>query len=120
MAVLVVDDSPAYLAALREVVAATEGFALAGAATSGEEAVALAAGAAPDLVLMDVRLPGLGGIEAGRRIARARPQTVVVLLSSAEEEAFPRGASAAAATLDKRRLSPSALADLWEAHSGGR
>jgi two-component system, NarL family, invasion response regulator UvrY len=112
--VLVVDDSPAYLGALRDVVAATPGFVLVGEATTGEYAVGVAASLAPDLVLMDVRLPRLGGAEAGARIRRQRPGTVVVLLSSAEEEAIPhRARVAASAVLDKRRLSPDALSELW-------
>jgi DNA-binding NarL/FixJ family response regulator len=123
--VLVVDDSPAYLGALRDVVRAARGFELIGEASSGEEAVHLAVRIGPDLVLMDVRLPGLGGIGASEHISEQRPGTVILLLSSAEEESLPaRAAVVAAATLDKRLLSPLTLAELWSAHRpdgpGGR
>lgn len=122
--VLVVDDSPAYLSALGEVVAATEGFVVVGEATSGERAVEMAAAMAPDLVLMDVRMPGLGGIAAGERIASRGAGTVVVLLSSADEKQMPRALGPGAAPmLDKRRVSPRTLAALWYAHrprAGGR
>jgi DNA-binding NarL/FixJ family response regulator len=118
--VLVVDDSPAYLGALRDVVAAAPGFQLVGEACSGEQAVELAARIDPDLVLMDLRLPGLGGIEAGARISQRRPGTVIMLLSSADDESMPERATAvAAATLDKRLLSPRTLAELWSAHRAG-
>lgn len=118
--VLVVDDSPAYLGALRDVVEATSGFVLVGEARTGERAVELAAAVEPDLVLMDVRLPGLGGIEAGAQIAATGSQTVIMLLSSADEQAIPRrSAAVAAAVLDKRKLSARALVELWSAHRPG-
>jgi DNA-binding NarL/FixJ family response regulator len=120
VSVLIVDDSPAYLGALRDVVVAAEGFDVVAEAGSGEEAVELAAGCDPDLVLMDVRLPGIGGIEAGARIRARRPGTVMVLLSSGDEDSLPgRATAVAAATLDKRLLSPATLAELWSAHGGG-
>jgi DNA-binding NarL/FixJ family response regulator len=118
--VLVVDDSPAYLGALRDVVEATSGFVLVGEARTGEQAVELAALVEPDLVLMDVRLPGLGGIEAGAQIAASGSQSVILLLSSADEGAMPRrSAAVAAAILDKRKLSARALVELWSAHRPG-
>ena len=114
---LVVDDSPAYLGALRDVVEATSGFVLVGEACTGEQAVELAAVVEPDLVLMDVRLPGLDGIEAGAQIAASGSQSVIMLLSSADEQAMPRRSTAvAAAVLDKRKLSARALVELWTAH----
>jgi DNA-binding NarL/FixJ family response regulator len=118
--VLVVDDSPAYLGALRDVVEATSGFVLVGEACTGEQAVELAALVEPDLVLMDVRLPGLGGIEAGAQIAASGSPSVIMLLSSADEGAMPRrSAAVAAAILDKRKLSARALVELWSAHRPG-
>jgi len=120
--VLVVDDSPAYLGALRDVVDAAGGFVLVGEARTGEEAVEVAARTDPDLVLMDVRLPGVGGVEAGARISASGSKSVIMLLSSADEETMPgRSSGVAAAMLDKRRLSPGTLADLWRQHRpGGR
>ena len=66
--VLVVDDSLPFRQATRELIHGTEGFECIGDANSGEAAVEQASRLEPDLVLMDVRMPGIGGIEAARRI----------------------------------------------------
>ena len=63
--VLIVDDQPPFLVAARRLIASTPGFESVGEATSGERAVTLAAALRPDLVLMDVRMPGLGGLGRG-------------------------------------------------------
>lgn len=106
--VLVADDSPSFLAAATDVVAATEGFELAAAAQSGEEAVDLATTHRPDLALIDVNMPGIGGSEAADRIAAASPATAVVLMTATPHSATPPEA------IDKRRLSPATLAEIWE------
>ena len=105
--VLLADDSEIFLGAAVEVVAASPGFELVGAAASGESAVGLAAETRPDLVLLDVRMPGIGGVEAGRRIADEHPKTLVVLVT-ADGESVNGGF----ATLDKRALTPARLASL--------
>jgi DNA-binding NarL/FixJ family response regulator len=87
--VLVTDDQAPFRRAARTVVEATAGFELAGEASSGEEAVALAASLRPDLILMDVRMAGIGGIEAARRIAAAHPAARTVLVSSDRAEDLP-------------------------------
>ena len=61
--VLVVDDQPGFRAALRALLDRTPGFAIAGEASTGEEGVEAAVLLDPDLVLMDVNLPGISGIE---------------------------------------------------------
>ena len=66
--VLAVDDQPPFLAILRAVVGATGHLELAGEAQSGEEAVVAAHELRPDMVLMDVRMPGIGGLKAAERI----------------------------------------------------
>jgi DNA-binding NarL/FixJ family response regulator len=109
---LVADDSSAFLDATIDVVEATEGFELVGTATSGEAAVALAASTLPDLVLIDVRMPGLGGIAAATRIREQQPATLVVMVTADSGTALAR--SAAFPVLDKRSLSPSTLAEVWE------
>ena len=68
VAVLIVDDQPPFRAAARAVVDAAPGFTVVGDAESGEEAVAAVGRWRPDLVLMDINLPGISGIEATRRI----------------------------------------------------
>ena len=109
---LVADDSSAFLDATIDVIEAIDGFEVVGTATSGEAAVALAASTLPDLVLIDVRMPGLGGIAAAQRIREQQPATLVVMVTADSSTALAR--SAAFPVLDKRSLSPSTLAEVWE------
>lgn len=90
--VLVVDDQAPFRAIARQVVELTPGFNVVGEAESGEDAVRLAAELAPRLVLMDINLPGINGIEATRRILTAAPATAVVLLSTYRESDLPADA----------------------------
>ena len=83
--VLVCDDSPMAREALRRGVAAVPGIERVVVAGSGEEAVARWAHDRPDLVLIDVRMPGLGGIEAARRILASDPTASVIMLTMAED-----------------------------------
>ncbi|RZS90333.1 LuxR family two component transcriptional regulator [Motilibacter rhizosphaerae] len=83
--VLVCDDSPMAREALRRGVAAVPGIERVAVAGSGEEALARWAHERPDLVLLDVRMPGLGGIEAARRILAADPTTSIIMLTMAED-----------------------------------
>jgi DNA-binding NarL/FixJ family response regulator len=86
--VLAVDDQPPFREAARRVVDATAGFAWAGEAGSGAEALVLVREREPDIVIIDVRMPGMDGIEAARRVIAERPR-VAVLLVSAEPLACP-------------------------------
>jgi two-component system, NarL family, invasion response regulator UvrY len=86
--VLAVDDQPPFREAARQVVDATAGFAWAGEAGSGAEAVDLVRASQPDIVIMDVRMPDMDGIEAARRVMAACP-AVAVLLVSADPLASP-------------------------------
>jgi DNA-binding NarL/FixJ family response regulator len=115
--VLVADDSSVFRDAAAEVVAATPGFELVGEAESGEGAVVSAERLHPDLVLLDLRMPGLGGLESARRI-QAGPAPIRVVLVTAggdeqvREESWP--------VVDKRSLSPATLSALWRAGAGER
>ena len=79
--VLIVDDQPFFRSAAREVVGALPGFRAVAEAASGPEAVAAVGKLHPELVLLDVRMPGMDGIEAARQIKAGHPRTVVVLIS---------------------------------------
>jgi two-component system, NarL family, invasion response regulator UvrY len=113
--VLTVDDNALYRRVIARVVASTPGFDCVGEAQSGEDAVTLVAALGAELVLMDVRMPGIGGIEAARRIIEQGAGRVAVVLMSSDPrllapETLPPGT---AGTLRKERLSPSELCALW-------
>jgi DNA-binding NarL/FixJ family response regulator len=111
--VLVVDDQDPFRRAMSAVVEETDGFVVVGAVASGEESVAAAAELSPDLVLMDVNLPGIDGIEAARQIAEAAAPPVVVLLSTYDEDDFELSGCGAAAYISKAALSPARLLQVW-------
>jgi DNA-binding NarL/FixJ family response regulator len=117
--VLVVDDQPPFRAAAKAVLARVKGFQLVGEAASGEEAVELQESLRPDLVLMDINMGVMDGIEATRVITAADHGPMVILVSTYAEADLPAGAcsSGAAAYLNKDELSPKAIRRLWE--SGG-
>ena len=113
--VLVVDDQEPFRAAMSAVVALTDGFDVVGAVASGEESVTAARDLAPDLVLMDVNLPGIDGIEATRRICRLGLGAVVVLLSTYDEDEFDRDGCGAASYVPKGAFGPDRLLHEWRA-----
>src|ERR1043166_1263816 len=78
---LVVDDQEPFRDALRHLIGAAPGFTLVGEACSGEDAISAVETLSPSLVLMDVRMPGIGGIEAARSIAERHPELMIVLIS---------------------------------------
>lgn len=109
--VLAVDDHVPFLTAMRRVVEAAPGFELAGEAESGEDALTFAAQYQPDVVLMDVKMPGLGGIEAARQIKASLPRTVVILVSATHPDELSTEAAlcAADAIVWKPELRPAVL-----------
>jgi two-component system, NarL family, invasion response regulator UvrY len=117
--VMVVDDHESFRSAAREMVDHMAGFAIVAEATSGEEAVSLAATARPDLVVMDINMGAMDGIEATTHITAVRPATVVVLVSTYELADLPAAArtSGAAAYLNKDDVGGRVLRRIWE--SGG-
>jgi DNA-binding NarL/FixJ family response regulator len=113
--VLVVDDHAGVRTAVSAVVEATGGFQLEGVAASGEEALAWLEHRPADLVLMDVAMPGCGGVETAKAIARWATRPVVFLMSSVEQPQIAADpyAHGAAGFLPKEELSPEFLRHVW-------
>ena len=114
--VLIVDDHESFRSAAKAVVLGTDGFEVAGEAADGETSIEAADSLRPDIVLMDVNLPGISGIEATRQIRSVLPRVVVLLLSARDTNEFDRAAEdcGAAGYLAKAHLSPEQLSDLWD------
>ena len=93
--VLTVDDQAVFRGIAREVIDATPGFESVGEAASGEEALAAVARLDPQLVLLDVRMPGLDGIEVARRLRETHPDTLLVLISIEDSIDLPSAAQIA-------------------------
>ena len=116
--VLIVDDQEPFRRAMAAVVAETDGFVVVGSASSGEESLRMAATLRPDLVLMDVALPGIDGIEATRRLTGAPGDPVVVLLSTYDQDQVDLAGSGAAAFVAKAAFGPDLLSAVWQDASG--
>jgi len=119
--VLIVDDLASFRSAARAVVQSTPGFEVAGEVASGEESIDQARALRPQLVLMDVSLPGIDGPEATRRIRADVPSAVVMLLSARDPDDVSAMAAdcGAAAYLAKSTFSSESLARAWAVASEG-
>lgn len=84
--VLVVDDHPLFREGLGDIIATMPGVEVAAEAADGEQAVAAAREVTPDLVIMDLHMPGVNGVEATRRIVAERPETAVLVLTMLEND----------------------------------
>lgn len=84
--VLVVDDHALFRKGVASLLHDTEGFTVVGEARDGREAVAKAQALTPDVVLMDVYMPGMDGLEAARRIKQVRPSVRIIMLTVSEED----------------------------------
>ena len=84
--VLLADDHPVYRLGLRALLESTAGFDVVGEAASGEEAVAASQELDPDVVVMDLRMPGLDGIEATRALLKVQPDAAVLVLTYSDED----------------------------------
>jgi pilus assembly protein CpaE len=119
--VVVVDDQAPFRLAAKAVLRRLDCFELAGEASSGPEAIELVATVRPELVLMDINMPEMNGIEATRQIVSAHPDVVVFLCSTYDVTDLPADAAAsgASAYLNKERFGADTLRRLWAARALG-
>jgi two-component system invasion response regulator UvrY len=113
--VWVVDDQASFRLATAATVAATDDFTMGGHCETGESALELIPNGSAGIVLMDIHMPGMGGIEATRRIRAAHPDLIVLLTSTYDVEDLPSEVAdcGAAAYLHKEDLSPELLSRIW-------
>jgi two-component system, NarL family, invasion response regulator UvrY len=116
VSVLVVDDQAPFRLAARAVLRRTEGFELVGEAADGDEAVERVRELRPSLVLMDINMPTMNGIEATRLIMAEAPGTTVFLCSTYQRSDLPPEAESSgfAAYVHKEELAPDLLRRLWD------
>ena len=113
--VLTVDDQVLFRRVARDVIDATPGFEMIGEAASGDEGLEAVERLAPDLVLLDVRMPGISGIEVARRLSATHPELAVVLISIEERIDVPSAAQLEAVPLvRKQEFGPRLLRRLWD------
>lgn len=115
--VWVVDDQASFRRATAAAVAAAEDFTMAGNCETGESAIEVIPAGSAGIVLMDIHMPGMGGIEATRRLRAAHPELIVLLTSTYDVEDLPPEVAScgAAAYLHKEHLTPDLLTRLWKA-----
>jgi two-component system NarL family response regulator len=117
--VLIVDSQPVFRRAARDVIDAMSDFVLLGEATSGEHAIASYEELHPDLVLVDVRMSGVDGIETSKRLHAAHPEAVLVLVAVEDPDNLPAEVDScgAAEVVRKQDFRPALLRRIWRAHS---
>ena len=104
--VLVVDDHALHRDGTRQILEAHPDLEVVGDAASGEVALALVNQLHPDVVLLDIRLPGMNGIEVARQLTRDHPAVRVLMVSAYDEDEYVRGALEAGAAGYLRKTAP--------------
>jgi DNA-binding NarL/FixJ family response regulator len=120
--VLLVDDQQTFRDVMRAVVEATPALEVAGEASSGEDALASLEEVAPHLVIVDVRMPGMGGVALARALLELTPPPVVLLVS-AQPPPLPlllTSGGEVVACMPKEHLRPASLQEVWEDRAGRR
>ena len=119
--VLVVDDQAPFRLAATAVLRRVAEFDLAGEASSGREAIEMVDRLHPELVLMDINMPQMSGIEATRQILSAHPETVVILCSTYDRRDLPAeaGVSGAVGYVNKEHLGADLLRRIWANRRAG-
>lgn len=116
--VLAADDQAAFRQALRTLVAATDGFQLIGEVASGEAALEAVDALAPEMVIMDKRMPGIGGVAATRLLTASHPEIIVLLISVEQPDLNVMRSCGARAFVNKRDLSTGVLRQVWRDRAG--
>ena len=118
--VMIVDDHPFFREGLRNVLAAQEDLHVVGEAADGQEAVERAQELLPDVVLMDINLPTLNGLQATRRLGGSCPEVSVIMLTAYDdEEQVYHAVRAGASAFHAKDVSPERLVDaIRHVHDG--
>ena len=118
--VLLVDDHAVVRKGMRALLDRETGIDVVGEADDGEQAVRGADRLRPDVILMDLEMPGMGGIDATRRISQSHPESRIVVLTShaAEEDVFPALKAGAQAYLLKTTLNTELRQTIRAVHAG--
>jgi len=119
--IMLVDDHRLVRAGLRRVLQEAADMAVVAEACSGEEALDLARDSNPDVVLMDINMPGIGGLECTRRLLQRAPATKVIAVSMHMEEPYPSRflAGGAAGYLSKDSAADEVVSAIRRVHAGG-
>jgi DNA-binding NarL/FixJ family response regulator len=122
MRILVVDDHELVRQGIMHMLRDVERIEVVGGAASGEEAIALIRTQPVDVVLMDINMPGMGGLEATRKILRLAPGTKVIIVTICEDDPFPSTllAAGAAGYLTKGTPLPQMIQAIKSVHKGQR
>jgi two-component system invasion response regulator UvrY len=88
--IMLVDDHDLVRTGIKRLLEDVNGFDIVGEATSGEEALALVSRADPDVVLMDINMPGIGGLEATRKLIQSKPELKIIVVTMHDDDLFPQ------------------------------